>query len=44
VFNWDLGTEILLSKTAGSNQWLVHWNPAGGATGSAHNTYWRWRE
>jgi hypothetical protein len=44
VFVWDSGEEILLSKTAGSNQWLIHWNPTGGATGSQHNTYWKWRE
>lgn len=44
VFVWNPGEEIELSKTAGSNQWLVLWNPSGGATGSVLNTYCKWQE
>lgn len=38
VFVWNPGEEIVLSKTAGSNQWLVVWNYSG-STGSVLNTY-----
>lgn len=41
---WAPGEEPVLSKTAGANQWLVLWNPAGGATGSILSTYWKWAE
>ncbi len=43
VFVWNPGEEIVLSKTAGSNQWLVVWNYSG-STGSVLNTYWKWLE
>lgn len=38
VFVWNPGEEIVLSKTAGSNAWLVVWNYSG-STGSVLNTY-----
>jgi hypothetical protein len=43
VFVWNPGEEIVLSKTAGVNQWLVVWNFSG-STGSVLNTYWKWTE
>lgn len=43
VFVWDEGQQLVLSKSAASNQWLVVWNYSG-STGSILDTYWRWRE
>jgi hypothetical protein len=43
VFVWGEGDEIVMSKTAGSNQWLVTWNYSG-STGSVLNCYAKIRE
>lgn len=43
IFVWNEGEEILMSKTAGSNQWIVIWNYSG-STGSVLNTYAKIRE
>ena len=41
---WNSGEEPILSVVPGANQWLVLWNPTGGATGSILDTYWKWAE
>lgn len=43
VFVWNAGEELFLSKTAGSNQWLVLWN-YGAGTMSVLNQYMKWIE